>query len=355
MKPFRLLQQANPNLLLFMLLLISMPFSVSAQTAFPITPLPANNIAPNNITPSDYVLGSGDQITVSVFGYEEYTGARTVLPDGTITLPLLGAIPVAGQTTDSLARNLTARLNLLLVDPVVTVSLSIQRPVVVNVAGEVQRPGPIQLRSPTSTTSNTTGDTRSLVPTVSTALIEAGGITRNADIRQVVVRRALSGGGYTTISVNLWDAVWSDTAPQDVVLQANDAIFVPRLAADATIDRRLIARSSFSPKTVRVRVVGEVKAPGQIEVAPDSSLSSAIASAGGPTNDARLSQVAFVRMSETGQIERQTVNLRELSDSYQVQDGDVVIVPKTNTSTVLDFIGRVTSPLNFLFNIFNRR
>ena len=139
MKPFRLLQQANPNLLLFMLLLISMPFSVSAQTAFPITPLPANNIAPNNITPSDYVLGSGDQITVSVFGYEEYTGARTVLPDGTITLPLLGAIPVAGQTTDSLARNLTARLNLLLVDPVVTVSLSIQRPVVVNVAGEVQR------------------------------------------------------------------------------------------------------------------------------------------------------------------------------------------------------------------------
>ena len=348
-------RQANPNLLL-PLLLISLPSPVWTQTAFPIAPLDASSMTSS--TPSNYVLGSGDQITVTVFGYDEYTGAQTILPDGTIALPLVGSISATGQTIDSLTRDITARLDLLLVDPVVTISLTTLRPVVVNVAGEVQRPGPIQLRSTinsaTATTAGSTiGNTSGSVPTVSSALVEAGGITRNADIRQVVVRRAAPGGGYRTITVNLWDAIWSDAAPQDVALQADDTVFVPRLAADAAIDRRLMARSSFSPRTVRVRVVGEVNSPGQIEVAPDSSLSSAIASAGGPTDDARLSQVAFVRMNEGGQIERQTVDLRDLSDSYQVQDGDVVIVPETNTSTVLDFVGRVINPLGFLLNLFD--
>jgi polysaccharide export outer membrane protein len=309
-------------------------------------------------TPSNYVLGSGDQITVTVFGYDEYTGAQTILPDGTIALPLVGSISATGQTIDSLTRNITARLDLLLVDPVVTISLTTLRPVVVNVAGEVQRPGPIQLRSTinsaTATTGGSTiGNTSGSVPTVSSALVEAGGITRNADIRQVVVRRAAPGGGYRTITVNLWDAIWSDAAPQDVALQADDTVFVPRLAADAAIDRRLMARSSFSPRTVRVRVVGEVNSPGQIEVAPDSSLSSAIASAGGPTEDARLREVGLIRLDENGSVSTQEVDLSELNDTYQVQEGDVVVVPERSSSSFLRGLGRVLAPLGGILSIFD--
>lgn len=299
---------------------------------------------------SGYRLGPGDQIEIAVFGYEEYTGAKTILSDGTITLPLLGVIAAANRTPEQLAQELTAQLQSYLVDPVVTVSLSTLRPVVVNVAGEVQRPGPVQLRAVTSASGG--GDTvLEGAPTVSSALMQAGGITQNADIRQVVVRRLLPNGESSTSTLNLWEALLSENAPQNLVLQDGDSIFVPRSTSDATLDRRLIARSSLSPGTVRVRVVGEVKSPGEIQVPPDSSLSSAVAIAGGPTEDARLSRVAFVRMNQTGEIERETIDLQNLTDSYQVQEGDVIIVPKKTDASFLDSLTRFLGPLSILRGI----
>lgn len=298
---------------------------------------------------SGYILGPGDQIEIAVFGYEEYTGAKTILSDGTITLPVIGVVSATDRTPEQLAQDLTKRLQAYLVDPVVTVSLNTLRPVVVNVAGEVQRPGPVELRAVTS--DNNGGNTPTGTPTVSSALIQAGGITQNADIRQVVVRHSLPNGDFSNSTINLWEALTSEKAPQDLVLQDGDSIYVPRLTGDATIDRRLIARSSLSPGTVRVRVVGEVRNPGEIQVPPDSSLSSAVAIAGGPTENARLSEVAFVRMSDSGEIERQQIDLRNLTDSYQVQDGDVVFVPKRSSASIVDFANRLVSPLNLLLNL----
>jgi len=302
---------------------------------------------------SAYILGSGDQVDITVFDYSEFTGAKVVLPDGTITMPLIGTVSAAGKTTEQLARDLTSRLAPLLVNPVVTASLTVLRPVLVNVAGEVQRPGPIQLRSLTTTNLTVGGNTIEGVPSLSTALTAAGGITQNADIRQVTLRRYSPNGTSQPITINLWDAISSDNTSVDLILQDGDSVLVPRLTGDETIDRRLTARSSYAPATVRVRVVGEVNNPGEVPVPPNSSLSSAVAIAGGPTEDARLSQVDFIRMNDNGQVERQTVDLRNLSDNYQIQDGDVVIVPKKGVSSVLDFAGRIINPFNFILNLLN--
>lgn len=312
--------------------------------------------APGVIRPA-YILGPGDQVEITVFEYEEFTGARVILPDGTITLPVIGAVRAVGQTPEALAQELTARLQSFLINPVVTVSLNILRPVLVNVAGEVQRPGPVQLRSLTTTTlSDNTGSgtiRASLegAPTVSSALVEAGGLTRDADIRQVVLRRSLPGENSTTVTVNLWEALRSEDAPQDLVLQDGDSIFVPRLSPNDAIDRRLIARSSLSPDTVRVRVVGEVKEPGEVPVPPNSSISSAVAIAGGPTVDAKLSRVTYIRLNEEGGVERQELDLSDLNDNFQIQEGDVIIVPKKNTSSILDFAARLLGPFNFLLDL----
>lgn len=299
-----------------------------------------------------YILGPGDQLDITVFNYEEFTGSKVVLPDGTITLPMIGRVEAVGLTTEQLAQELTTQLNVFLVDPVVTVGLSVLRPVLVTVAGEVQRPGPIQLRSLTTTNLTIGGNTIEGTPTVSVALIEAGGITQQADIRQIALRRYSPDGNSQPIIINFWDAIGSDNATQDFILQDGDSIYVPRLDPNTTLDRRLIARASFAPDTVRVRVVGEVNNPGEVQVPPDSSLSSAVAIAGGPTEDARLSRVAFVRMNESGQIERQLLDLRNLTDTYQVQDGDVIIVPKSNTSSILDAAERLLNPLNLVFGLF---
>lgn len=314
------------------------------------------------VFPSQYVLGPGDHIAIEVFDHEEFTVSKVILPDGTISLPLVGSIQAAGQTSDSLNQLLTAELSMYLVDPVVSVSLTILRPVLVTVSGEVQRPGPVQLRSLTTTNdfnngvnniniNSATDDSLDGMPTVSSALIQAGGITLNSDIRQVAVRRSLSANESVTTTINLWDAVWSDSGVQDLVLQDGDSIFVPRLASGETLDRRLMARSTLAPSVVRVRVVGEVVRPGEVQVPPSSSISSAVAIAGGPTDDARLSKVEFVRLNEQGQIEYQEVDLRNLVDDIQIEEGDVVIVPKKGSSAFFDVAGNLFSPVNLLRGI----
>ncbi len=304
---------------------------------------------------SAYLLGPGDQIQVSVYGYEEYTGPMLVLPDGTITLPVVGKVPVAGRTTDQLTQELTVVLDRVLVDPYVSVTLGTLRPVVVNVSGEVYRPGPTQLRGATSAVTNSFSNSsdNETPPSVSAALIEAGGVTQTANIREVVVLRALPSGETVRTKVNLWDSLWAESLPENMLLRDGDLVFVPRLAEGDVLDTRLLARSSLSPSTVRVRVVGEVTRPGEVPVPPNSSLSSAVAIAGGPTDDAKLSEVAFIRMNDAGEVEQEVVNLSNLVDRYQVQDGDVIVVPKTSTGSVLDFAQRLLGPLGFLLRIFD--
>jgi len=58
-----------------------------------------------------------------------------------------------------------------------------------------------------------------------------------------------------------------------------------------------------------------------------------------------------VRMNNAGQVERQVVDLRNLTDTYQVQEGDVVIVPKQGISSVLDFAARLIGPLGLLMGL----
>ncbi|NET32484.1 MAG: polysaccharide export protein [Cyanothece sp. SIO1E1] len=305
----------------------------------------------------NYILGVGDEVSITVFGYDEYNGSKVIVPNGTITLPVIGPFRAAGHTPESLAQALKLRLDEILVEPVVTVNLTTLRPVVINIAGEVRRPGPVQLRSLTTTNaSNSNGPRAALeaAPTVSSAIMEAGGVTGSANIREVVLRRSLPGGESTTMTVNLWDSIWSEQAPEDLILQAGDSIFVPRLAADDTGDRRLLARSSLAPRTVSVRVIGKVNTPGEVQVSPAASISEAVAIAGGPTDNASLNAVQFVRLQEDGGIESQQIDLGNLTEAYQVQEGDVIVVPEKNTSSILKFMGRVLRPVGALLNVFSR-
>ena len=57
---------------------------------------------------SSYILGAGDQISLSVIGYPEFTGTTAVLPDGTVTLPLVGPVRAAGLTPNQLTAAMPA-------------------------------------------------------------------------------------------------------------------------------------------------------------------------------------------------------------------------------------------------------
>lgn len=364
-----LYQQLSFKVLLTAAYCVAYPTIVLAQQPLvtPLTPesTQANSVKANQVNNGEtstalldtsYLLGPGDQVALSVLGYDDFTNlpatgpaapqarlVQDILPDGTISIPLVGSVRAAGQTLNSLTQEITTKLKAYLVSPVVSLSLVNLRPVRVIVSGQVERPGPIQLANLSNTRDRAETTT---APTLTSAIATAGGVSREADLRGVTLKRILPGGETKIVNFNLWEMIALETGPQDpVILRDGDAIFVPKLETGTPIDSRLIARSSLAPATVRVRVVGEVKTPGIITIRPDSSISSAIAAAGGPTVDAKLSNTEFVRMNENGKIEVNKINLHGLSDNIQIQEGDVIYVPRTTFASVLDYLGRLAAPI----------
>ena len=224
-------------------------------------------------------------------------------------MPLIGSIRAAGKTLEDLGQEVENRLNLYLTDPVVDTNLQVLRPVVVNVVGEVYRPGPIQLSSLTTVTT-AIRDTGTLTnftntPTLSTALTSAGGIRRTADIRSVKILRQLPNGQTAEYEVNLWEALQGqDDLGGTGYVRRGYCLLCPRPQRRTIFfDRSLVARSSIAPTNIRVRVIGAVSDPGELQIQPNSSVSEAIAAAGGfDTETAQLGNVKLVRLSQTGQV-----------------------------------------------------
>lgn len=89
---------------------------------------------------SDYRLGVGDRVKVSVFNEPSLTGEFWVNPDGTISLPLIGNVPAADRPVSEIARDAQARFaDGYLRDPKVAMEVIVFRPFYI--LGEVEMPG----------------------------------------------------------------------------------------------------------------------------------------------------------------------------------------------------------------------
>ncbi|NER79798.1 MAG: polysaccharide export protein [Leptolyngbya sp. SIO1D8] len=331
------------------------------ETNEPFLPTEPSAVLPVQVTTdiSSYILGPGDQIAISVIDFPEFEQTRVVLPDGTVLLPLVGSVLASGKTLATLQIEITNRLSVYLVDPIVELNLSVLRPVVVTVGGEVYRPGPVQLNSLTTVSTrvgaNSQLNSAATAPTLSAALINAGGVRRTADLRRITVQRQLPNGRQENRTINLWESIFQAAEGNNILLQDGDVIFVPTANEDAEIDPQLVARSSLAPTSVNVRVIGEVRRPGEVQISPDSTVLTAMAVAGGHNSDANLRDVALLRLENTGQVASQTLDLRNLDDMTPIQDGDIIVVPKKGYLDVLDGIARtlqpITAPLNLLLQL----
>jgi polysaccharide export outer membrane protein len=87
-----------------------------------------------------YTLDSGDKLRITVFGQEGLTNSYTVDAGGNINMPLIGAQPARGISTQQLAAQITTRLKQGFVrDPSVSVDVEAYRPFFI--LGEVNNPG----------------------------------------------------------------------------------------------------------------------------------------------------------------------------------------------------------------------
>ena len=87
-----------------------------------------------------YHLDAGDRLRVVVYGQEGLTNTYAIDAGGSITMPLIGAVPARGRSTAGLAAEISARLRRGFIrEPSVAVEIESYRPFFI--LGEVAAPG----------------------------------------------------------------------------------------------------------------------------------------------------------------------------------------------------------------------
>ena len=127
--------------LLFGLLLVTSLIGGATAAPLAASPAPATP-APNAspAAPDNYVLASGDQIEITIFGEPDLTRTVAIKPDGVIALPLVNQVKASGKTAAQLEAELIRLYSKYLRKPSISVIVRQFRMDRVYVMGEVSRP-----------------------------------------------------------------------------------------------------------------------------------------------------------------------------------------------------------------------
>lgn len=204
-----------------------------------------STFAPANIVPisSTYALGPGDKLTIDLYGAKKDSEEVTVSRDGTIYLPFMGRINLAGLTFYEAQKAINLRAEKELIGTEVSISLDELRSITVYVLGEAYQPGAY---------------TVSALSTVTNTLFLSGGVSKQGSLRNIQIKR----GGETVNEYDLYDMlIYGDTST-DFRLEDGDTIFIP-----------------FFENTVRVG--GSFRRPYLYELLEGETLADVVTLAGG--------------------------------------------------------------------------
>ncbi len=160
--------------------------SVGCQNTSPPPPIPAEAAASR---PSG-TLAPGDEISVMFSGAPELNTKQKIQANGKVSLPTIGDVSASGRSITSFQSQLTSMYQPHLQDSTVVVSLE-SASAGVYISGEVLRPGKIPLDRPM---------------TALEAVMEAGGFTKFANPKQVIVVRNQNGKNQRYV-LNMNDAL----------------------------------------------------------------------------------------------------------------------------------------------------
>jgi polysaccharide export outer membrane protein len=158
-----------------------------------------------------YRLRQGDKVLISVWREESLQREVVVLPDGSVTFPLIGRIEVAGLSTPEIEQSITTKLKKYFPEPIVTVVIVGIDGNRAYVMGKVMRPGSLIISGPT---------------TVLQAISIVGGFDKFADESSIKVIRAKP-GGQEVIRVDYKEIISGKNISTNIQLKAGDTLVVP--------------------------------------------------------------------------------------------------------------------------------
>lgn len=235
------------------------------------------------------LLGSGDEVSMHVFGQPNMDSTMYVADDGTVQVPLAGAVQVAGLSPTEAARAVEAALQKgqFLVNPHVTFTILLSRSQKVAVVGQVHAPGLYTVESNT---------------TVIDVLAQAGGETEDgADT--VYILRAGPHGAMQRLAVDLQGLASSGdaSAAAEITIKGGDKVVVPRAS--------------------KFFITGEVHQPGRFRLDAGMTVLEAISRAGGVTQMGSTRRVIIRRREGNGRYRNVPARLTD-----SVQPDDVITV-----------------------------
>ena len=236
----------------------------------------------------DYVVGAGDTLTISLWGGTAQSFSRGVNRDGSLLLPEVGSLQVAGLTLSQVEGLVQAALARQFRDVKSSVTVSRLRGVRVYVVGDVQRPG---------------GYDVSPLATPLSALYLAGGPTAAGSLR--VVRHLR--GTQVVEEIDLYDFLLRGVRATAGHFESGDSLEVP-------------------PAGAQVAVGGAVRRPAIYELVGGGSLQAVLEDAGGLLPAAAADHITVERIEVNAGRRTLTVAGDASRAGFAVQDGDRVFV-----------------------------
>jgi len=163
-------------------------------------------------TDKSYQINKGDKLKITVWKENDLDAEVMVLPDGTISFPIVGTVLAAGKNIDELQEFLQQQLEEYIQGPEVLVSLITVEGNVIYIIGEVARPGPITM-------------TKNLK--VMQALSLAGGLTPFASRNNIRILRETVEGKSISIPFEYGDIEDGENLDANILLQSDDTVIVP--------------------------------------------------------------------------------------------------------------------------------
>ncbi|MBC6409694.1 MAG: SLBB domain-containing protein [Ekhidna sp.] len=330
----------------------------------------------NAATPEGYILGTGDEIIIDVFGASEITYQQFISPNGKILIRGVGPVSLGGLTVRQAKVRLFNRLSTIYSglkgqspNTFINVSIGDIRSIRVNVVGAVTQPGTYTISS---------------FSTAFNVLYSAGGPGENGSMREIQIIR--KGEKIATLDIYKYLFLGEDSQnpqllDQDIVLVKpylnrvklagnvkNPAIY--ELKEDETVDFLLSVSGGFSEKAFkesitidrvgkkekriktvnvehfsleqiqngdsifvtslmdtysnRIRIQGAVNRPGIHELTKELSLSKVISLAGGLREDAYLKRGNIIRLTDSLRLTNLTFDVKEVTKGNQ----DILLSPE---------------------------
>lgn len=162
-----------------------------------------------------YRLYKYDTISVRIIGFRDAQGLDNIMigTDGYVNLPYAGSVKLAGLTLEEAKQVLTNKFSKYLKIPDMSVMVNSYGPRKVQVLGEVNNPGTVELASDDMNVTN--------------AISKAGWVTTYGRIKKAQVLRIIDGTMYVK-EANIKDYIEKHDITQNFALEDGDIIFIPK-------------------------------------------------------------------------------------------------------------------------------